>query len=114
MATHVLVIDLWRCLGSGSCYAACQALGNNPPKIGLIKVGPYETSKGKPMINFLHYPVGACSESEYCMKMFAEKGMTPCVIDCPQKSITIIKLEDLPSFIKNRKSGEGFYMQIFK
>jgi len=114
MATHVIVIDLWRCLGSGSCYAACQALGNNPPKIGLIKVGPYETSEHKLMIRFLHYPVGSCAECAYCMEMFKKQGATPCVINCPQKAIRIAKLEELPKLLADRKSGEGLYIQIFK
>jgi Fe-S-cluster-containing dehydrogenase component len=114
MATHVMVIDLWRCLGSGSCYATCQSLKNNPPKIGLIKVGPYETSKGKPMIRFLHYPIGSCNECAYCMEMFQREGTTPCVINCPQKAISILKLEDLPKLLADKKSGDGLYIQIFK
>jgi Fe-S-cluster-containing dehydrogenase component len=82
--------------------------------MGLLKVGPYNTSKGKPMITFLPYPMGACIESTYCMEMFQKKNITPCVINCPQKAISILKLEDLPKLLAGKKSGDGLYIQIFK
>jgi len=114
MATHVIAVDLWRCLGSGSCYVACRALGNNPPKIGLTKVGPFKNSQDKPRIAFLHYPTGSCIESLYCMEIFNKKGITPCTAACPERAIRIVKLEELPKLLANRKSGEGFHFQIFK
>lgn len=113
MATHVLFIDLHRCLGSGSCVSSCRGVGNDPPKIGLRKLGPVKID-GKPFIEFLHYPIGACSECSYCTEIFQRRGTTPCANNCPDKAINIVKLEDLHDLLKERGSGEGFYIQVFK
>jgi len=100
-------------MGHGSCIASCEALGNNPSRIGMVKVGPIKVGD-KPKIEFTHYPLAACNECAYCMEMFNKKGTTPCVINCPSKAIRIAKLEELPKLLADRKSGEGLYIQIFK
>jgi len=113
MATHAIVVNLRKCLGSGSCTATCQQLGNEPVRMGMVRVDSGE-NEGKPQIHILHYPSGRCTESAYCMKMFQEKGTTPCAINCLTKAITIRKLEELPALLQDRSSGDAFYFQVLK
>ncbi len=113
MATHVIVIDQQKCIGNGVCVASCKAVGNNPPRISLDKKGPIDTESG-PRIEFSHFSTGACVESNECMELFEKKGIVPCVENCPSRAINLVEIEELSDFLKENKSGDGFFIHTFK